>query len=375
VRGNESSVGIRRKGLATAVRIGVSVGVLVLLGLALDSGVIVRQLRGADPTWIVAALLLSVLQVGVSAWRWRFTAARIGLRLPFAEALCEYYLSSFLNQLLPGGVLGDVSRAWRQSWTTDSRESAVRAVILERASGQVVMLAVAGACAAALAIQGLGSGEALVGTMQSGFVDRLGVAAPSEAAERGAAGVREGLGGGLWGVVVGGIVLLGLIAEWVRRKVRRGPSDASAGDGPLWSGWTALRGLWHRSWSETHKALLAPRALGPQLLSSLFVVGSYIWIFVFAARAVGAEASTPTLLLLVPPVLVAMLTPVSVAGWGLREGAAALLWSAVGLSATEGIAASVMYGLLVLASTLPGAAILVWLLLTREGLSVDSVSS
>ncbi len=59
-----------------------------------------------------------------------------------------------------------------------------------------------------------------------------------------------------------------------------------------------------------------------------------------------------------PWVLLAMAIPLSVAGWGIREGAAALVWQAAGLDAAEGVAASVSYGLVVLLSTLPGALVL-----------------
>ncbi|NNM34814.1 MAG: UPF0104 family protein, partial [Gemmatimonadetes bacterium] len=61
--------------------------------------------------------------------------------------------------------------------------------------------------------------------------------------------------------------------------------------------------------------------------------------------------------------------PISVAGWGLREGAAALLWSAAGLTTAEGVAVSVAYGLIVLLSTLPGLAVLLASLLRRSGSS------
>jgi hypothetical protein len=50
-----------------------------------------------------------------------------------------------------------------------------------------------------------------------------------------------------------------------------------------------------------------------------------------------------------------MLIPVTVAGWGLRESAAAALWGAVGLTAADGVIVSVAYGLLVLVGSLPGA--------------------
>ncbi|MEX2467280.1 MAG: UPF0104 family protein, partial [Gemmatimonadota bacterium] len=61
---------------------------------------------------------------------------------------------------------------------------------------------------------------------------------------------------------------------------------------------------------------------------------------------------------LVAPVLLAMLIPFSVAGWGLREGAAAAMWVAVGMSASEGVAISVAYGAIVALGTLPGAVVL-----------------
>ncbi|AMO36752.1 hypothetical protein [Thauera humireducens] len=47
--------------------------------------------------------------------------------------------------------------------------------------------------------------------------------------------------------------------------------------------------------------------------------------------------------------------------WGLREGAAALLWAAAELDVAQGVAISISYGLVVLLSTLPGA----WVLARR----------
>ena len=58
-------------------------------------------------------------------------------------AVREYYLAMFLNQVLPGGVLGDVTRAWRHARLEDTGR-AVRAVVFERASGQLVMTVVTG---------------------------------------------------------------------------------------------------------------------------------------------------------------------------------------------------------------------------------------
>jgi hypothetical protein len=53
-------------------------------------------------------------------------------------------------------------------------------------------------------------------------------------------------------------------------------------------------------------------------------------------------------------VLFAMLLPISIAGWGLREGAAVILLPIAGFSATEGLAASVTFGLVSLVAVIPG---------------------
>jgi len=109
---------------------------------------------------------------------------------------------------------------------------------------------------------------------------------------------------------------------------------------------------------DVRTALLAADALGAQLTTALLVVGSYLATYLVAARAVGVETPAWTLLPLVAPVLLSMLIPATVAGWGVREAAAAALWAAVGLSAVDGMAISAAYGFVVLLSSLPGAFVL-----------------
>ena len=105
--------------------------------------------------------------------------------------------------------------------------------------------------------------------------------------------------------------------------------------------------------------LFASRVGFAQFASSMLVVATYIGVFLLCARAIGVDRPLPELWVLVPPVLMAMAIPLSVAGWGLREGAAALVWILAGLSASEGVAISLVYGAIVMLSSLPGAAVLI----------------
>jgi len=117
---------------------------------------------------------------------------------------------------------------------------------------------------------------------------------------------------------------------------------------------------------DVRRALLDGVALPVQLVTSTAVVASYLAVFVMAGRAVQLDTPALMLAMLAGPLLMTMLVPVTIAGWGLREVAAAALWSAAGLSPTDGVAVSVSYGLIVLVSSVPGAVVLGLTLLRSE---------
>lgn len=296
-----------RRRLFLVARAVTSIGLLTVLAFVLEPREVLGRLVRMDPAWVVPALLLSIAQVVGSAWRWRFTAARLGLELSMRRAISEYYLATFLNQVLPGGVAGDVSRAWRHARESDTRAS-VQAVAFERLSGLIVMSAVA-AGSALLLLQDVSNGARAA--LLALVLALIG-----------------------WGVVAA-------------RRARAVPGSS-------------------RFVQDLRHALLEGTALPVQLTTSAAVVSTYIAVFVMAGQAIRLDTSAAVLAMLAGPLLMSMLVPVTIAGWGLREVAAAALWSAAGLTASDGVAVSVSYGLLVLVSSLPGAVVLGLTLLRRE---------
>nr|WP_284048192.1 lysylphosphatidylglycerol synthase transmembrane domain-containing protein [Marinobacter sp. ATCH36] len=277
----------------------------------LDISAIWQELRRFSLPILLAAMVISVLQVLVSAWRWRYTAGRLSISLPFVMAAREYYLATFLNQVLPGGVLGDVNRAWRHSQDSGARLKAVHAVIIERLSGQVVMISVA---------MGLGAWLALHQGRVAGFITDLGAVAA--------------------GVVVAALILLGAVGRL----------------------WARGRGYVQALRRDIRTALLSWPAILVQAGSSAVVVATYLGVFALLALGAGywtGLLELATLMALCSLLLLAMAIPLSVAGWGVREGAAALLWPLVGLPPEQGVALSVGYGLAVLISSLPGVLFIV----------------
>jgi uncharacterized membrane protein YbhN (UPF0104 family) len=76
--------------------------------------------------------------------------------------------------------------------------------------------------------------------------------------------------------------------------------------------------------------------------------------FTFAAWAIGFQLSFLVALAVVPMILTAMLLPLTISGWGLREGVAVALFPLVGATATQGLVASMTFGVICLLAALPG---------------------
>ncbi len=279
----------------------VGAGVLALLWTVADGPAALRRLREADPAWLAVAWLTLNVQTVLSALRWRLTARALDVPIGAGRAVAEYYVAQIVNQTLPGGVLGDVTRAVRSRHGADLVRAG-QAVVIERMAGQIALTAV----------------------MIAGFAFSLatpgGIAWPIGSAAR-AAGIAL-------------LIAAGLALAWA--LVRNAGPFARFG-------------------RATSQALVSRATLAPQVALGLAIVACNLMAFVAAARATGTVLSPEAAVTLVPLILFSMVLPLTIGGWGFREGAAAALFPLAGASADAGLAASVAFGLAILASALPGA--------------------
>src|ERR1700754_1838687 len=117
-------------------------GIIAVLVWRLGSGAFLDGLRVIDAGDLLAAFAIGLATTVFSAWRWCLVARGLGLRLSLRSAVAEYYRALFLNAALPGGVLGDVDRAVQHGRDEGDVGRSVRAVVLERTAGQIVLLVV-----------------------------------------------------------------------------------------------------------------------------------------------------------------------------------------------------------------------------------------
>jgi uncharacterized membrane protein YbhN (UPF0104 family) len=288
--------------------------VLAILVRRVGAGPFLDGVRMINGGALAAAVGISVLTTVCCAWRWRIVARGLGVDMSFSAAVAAYYRSLFLNVTLPGGIVGDVHRGVSHGREVQDVSRAMRAVAWERAAGQVVQVAVT---AGVLLV--------LPSPAQS-------VAVPVAAA------------------VVGGGLAVALL---VRTRARG-------------AGRSTLGRLRRAAARDIRAGLLAPRAWPAIALASAVIVGGHALTFLIAARSAGTAASVSQLLPIALLVMAAMVLP-SIGGWGPREGVTAWAFGAAGLGAHRGVTTAVVYGVMVLVASLPGAAVLLtaWLRRTR----------
>ncbi|HEY3735217.1 MAG TPA: lysylphosphatidylglycerol synthase transmembrane domain-containing protein [Streptosporangiaceae bacterium] len=288
-----------------------------LLRLAAGVAVVwflVRQV-GAAPfrdglravTWpaVVAAATLTALTTVCSAWRWRVVARALRVDIGLPAAVGAYYRSLFLNSVLFGGILGDVHRAVTHGRRAGDVVLGLRAVAWERLCGQVIQAVVTAVVLLVL---------------------------PSP--------VRPALP-----YVLAGLAgLAGCAALVMRAAARRGRSR------PV----RAARAVS----ADLRRGLLVPHVWPQLMLTSVLVVAGHTVTFVIAARVAGCTAPLGELVALLMVVQTVMVIPLTIGGWGLREGAAAWAFGAAGLGAATGVTVAILYAVLMLAAVAPGAGLL-----------------
>jgi glycosyltransferase 2 family protein len=120
------------------VRLAGAAVTLAVVVWRLGTGPFVDGLRTIDGQALAAAAGIAVLTTVSCAWRWKVVAGALGVDLSLRAAVAAYYRSLFLNVTLPGGIVGDVHRGISHGRDVSDVSRGLRAVVWERAAGQVV---------------------------------------------------------------------------------------------------------------------------------------------------------------------------------------------------------------------------------------------
>jgi uncharacterized membrane protein YbhN (UPF0104 family) len=284
--------------LLLLVKASISILLLYVSLRSVNLAALGERLSRVNTGWVAAALLLQAGQVVFQAVRWRTIALHCSAQLTPRAALGMCYIATFFNQVLPSTVGGDAARIWLLARSGGGWANAAYSVLIDRIAGVFALAVIVIACLPWTLVL-------LQDPIARAILVLIGA-----------------------GAVAGAIVFI--MIGYMRL--------------PLLERLAPTRHLVAVS-RIARRLCQSPETAGTIAVLSLaihFLTIASIWCL---AQSVAASASFILLMFMIPPVILIATLPVSIAGWGLREGSMIVAFTFAGLAAGDGLIVSVLYGL------------------------------
>jgi glycosyltransferase 2 family protein len=287
----------------------ITVLLLALVASGLDWSLIATRLRQGQPLDFLLAVGLVMSALVVGAWRWHSLLARAGIPLAPGRLARIYAVSTFSSSFLPTTAGGDVTRALLVTRGPNLSRVAVT-IVVDRAGGLAGMIGIAWI------------GFALEPTEVPDETTALLAWATLVLALVGGAGLGATLRGGRLLRRIFPARLLGIARE-AREVVR--------------------------TYAQSPGLVVKVLAL------SVLYQGLIALQLVFLAKAIDVELSFAMAAVALTVVTLVTLIPISIGGFGVREGSYVVLLGGVAISASDATLISLLSVATLLFASLPGA--------------------
>lgn len=303
----DTAASSRRQSLGRWLRVIVTAVLLAVLVTKINPEDLLPARRHLSTVaFLVAGLLLTALGIVLSAWRWQRVLEVFDVRVPLRTLTKHYFAGQFVGNVLPSTIGGDVLRVSRGTATTGSGSVAFASVVLERLTGFIAL-------------------PLLVFT---GFLLRPSLLDNNNA----------------WialAIAVGTLALLAviLVVAGHQRLAGRFADNEN---------WTRFLGGVHIGVNRLrHQPSDAIGVLGAAVVYQASVVAAVYC----AVQALGISIPTAAVIAFIPAVAMGQTLPLSVSGFGVREGLLVLLLHPLGVSTSAAVALGLFwYGMLLVVS-------------------------
>lgn len=262
-----------------------------------------HQIASISPAVFFPALLLQIGSNTVAAGRWFLIMRTINFTQPFSFFLKSYFKGAFFNQGLPTSIGGDGLRILDCS-RCGPTEDAFFGVFIDRIIGLAGLLL--------LNIAALTANRAILPPKVTTL---------------------------LFAILL--LLLTAIIGLYFLRKINLLARSRYLGY------LTRLSQRYFQVYSSFSSA-------GIQLILSILTHLLAMAAFCLLGRGMGLNYPLSVYLVLVPPVVLLTILPVSLAGWGIREGALVGFFLLIGADKARVVSFSLLYGLTALVASLPG---------------------
>jgi glycosyltransferase 2 family protein len=307
----ETAAPSRRRSLLLWLRMLVSAVLLAVLVTKIHpENLLPKNQHLSTLVFLVLGLLLTGFGVVLSAWRWQRVLHVFDADVPLRTLASHYFAGQFVGNVLPSTIGGDVLRVSRGAVSAGSGSVSFASVAIERLSGFIALP----------------------------LLVFLGFAIRPSLIEGDHAWVALAIAGGT-------LLLLGVIL------VLAG-SPRLAGRFKDHENWMRFIGAVHVGIDQLrHRKREALGILAAALVYQVSVVAS----IVCAAHVLDLALPTGAIIAFVPAVAMAQTVPLSVSGFGVREGLLVLFLTPLGVSTGGAVALGLLWYAMLLVVSLLGA--------------------
>jgi glycosyltransferase 2 family protein len=291
-----------RRKATVAVRASVVLVIFIFIMRNASVATIVARLNGATALVFAAGVVLLLGQAGLCTARWRLLLA--AARPSFSDSYRAFLEGAFLNEALPSTLGGDAWRVlrWRAAGVT--LRAAAASVFMDRLSGAMGVAILAFLASVFLARHGVDS----YWTLSVFLLSIL--------------------------IMCGGATFIAVVRIWgvPFRQLTR----------------------FNEAIANLQKSLVLDRRYLASLIYSVAghcVSGIAIYL---TALSVGVGLSPVLIVSVTACMLLIVMIPISLAGWGVREASLIALLAPLGVNSEDALLIGVLFGLMSLVSALPG---------------------
>lgn len=305
-----------KKKAMTALRISISIVLLVLVFAFADINKVLLSLRNFKGTWFLPIFFLILLSVIVSALKWNTLLKAQSVSIRITTLFAYYNCGLFFNNFLPSSIGGDGIRIFLAGKKADNYSAAASSVVMERTIAAVTL--------------------ALLGLASSIFA-----ANPSRIAVNLLAVLFFA------GILLSFVLLSGWVPGFLKNK-----------EGKISTAWIGFA-------DSARELKKRKKALGICFLQSILF--QVIAALVIGAITMGLKLpllSLPDLFLITSASSVLAMVPLGLNGYGMREGAYIYLLMPFGYTTSDAVTVSILFAFFVSVYSLMGG--IYWLLMKKK---------
>jgi uncharacterized membrane protein YbhN (UPF0104 family) len=288
----------RKKFFSLILRIGISALALFFILRQVDFPQIVSSINKAKVVFLVFSFVFILANYVFSSLRWKILAAAKNIQATLLKFVKLYFVGAFFNNFLPTSVGGDVVKAYQLTKETDRKVDAVSCTFMERLAGVTALLLIS----------------------WGGFLYYFKLKAA---------------------LISIGLMILGSLGVWLAPKISKIHPLAEK--------------FYLSVVSYRHGKEAVIKALGISFIVQAFSITTQYFVLL----ALGIDVSYFYALFVIPLINLASMAPISINGLGVQDGLYVFFFERVGAVPAEVLAASFVYHVLRLASSLIGGVLYV----------------